>query len=238
MAVIKSNYAIADGVYLMEVPWQGDIRPGQFFMVRAWNRDPLLSRPISVHDYADGVIRFLYLVKGRGTQILSELEPMDTVTLDGPYGNGFPDPEDIKGGIVLVGGGIGIAPLYHYAKAFRAAHKRKKIRAYLGFSNAPYRVDAFEAVAGEVVVNVGGIITDNVDVKRGETVISCGPNIMMKALSGVVPEKNPVYLSLEERMACGMGVCLGCTIRTPNGNRRVCKDGPVFERNELDWEAL
>jgi dihydroorotate dehydrogenase electron transfer subunit len=235
MAVIKSNYAVAEGIYLMEVAWEGTILPGQFFMVRAWDRDPLLSRPISVHDYADGVVTFLYQVKGRGTQILSQLDPMDAITLEGPFGNGFPQ---IGGNLVAVGGGIGIAPLLYAVRQFKAAHKHKRVRVYLGYSEESYRVEAFDAAADEVVVNVGGIITDNVTVKRGETVIACGPNMMMRALCGVVPEKFPVHLSLEERMACGMGVCLGCSIPTASGNRKVCHDGPVFERNEIIWEGM
>lgn len=235
MAVIKSNYAVAEGIYLMEVAWEGTVLPGQFFMVRAWDRDPLLSRPISVHDYAAGVVTFLYQVKGRGTQILSRLDPMASIMLEGPFGNGFPK---ISGNLVAVGGGIGIAPLLCAVRQFKAAHKHKKARVYLGYSRESYRVEAFDAVADEVVVNIGGIITDNVTAKRGETVIACGPGVMMRALCGVVPEKFPVHLSLEARMACGMGVCLGCSIPTASGNHRVCHDGPVFERSELIWEGM
>ena len=118
MAVIKSNYAIAEGIYLMEVAWQGEVRPGQFFMLRAWERDPLLSRPISVCDYDEesGTLTFLYMVKGQGTRLMSRLGPMDAITLDGPHGNGFPE---IKSNLVAVGGGIGIAPLLYTIKDFK-----------------------------------------------------------------------------------------------------------------------
>lgn len=234
MAVIKSNYAIAEGIYLMEVAWQGEVRPGQFFMLRAWERDPLLSRPISVCDYDEesGTLTFLYMVKGQGTRLMSRLGPMDAITLDGPHGNGFPE---IKSNLVAVGGGIGIAPLLYTIKDFKRKHKRRKVRAYLGFSSESYYVEAFNKAADDVIVNIGGIITDIVEVKRGETVIACGPNIMMQALADVVPPKHDVYLSLEKRMACGMGVCLGCSIPTVDGNRQVCSDGPVFTRETLMW---
>lgn len=231
MAVILRNQSLARGIYMMDVAWEGMVKPGQFFMLRAWERDPLLSRPISVHHYGDGVVTFLYQVVGRGTQIMSELDPKDAITLEGPYGNGFPEVDD--GNLVVVGGGIGIAPLYDVCCQFKAKNRKKKIRAYLGFSNEAYRVDAFEAIADDVKVDVGGIITDAVEVKRGETVFACGPQVMLDALMGVVPEKNPLYLSLEARMACGMGVCLGCSIKTAEGNRKVCKDGPVFPREVL-----
>jgi dihydroorotate dehydrogenase electron transfer subunit len=221
---------MADGIYLMEVAWEGVVAPGQFFMVRAWEKDPLLSRPISVHDYKDGVVTFLYQVVGRGTTILSGMEPMDTVTLEGPYGNGFPK---VESNLVAVGGGIGIAPLFYACRQFKAENPKRKLRVYLGFRDESYQVEAFDAVADEVTVDIGGIITQHVEVKRGETVFTCGPRVMMNALCTVVPEKHPVYLSLESRMACGMGACLGCTIETAQGNKKVCKDGPVFEREVL-----
>lgn len=231
MAVIITNRSLADGIYMMEVAWEGVVSPGQFFMVRAWERDPLLSRPISVHDYKDGVVTFLYQVVGKGTAILSGMEPKNTIQLEGPYGNGFPA---VDTPLVAVGGGIGIAPLYYACRKFKEDNPKKKLRVYLGFSNEAYRVEAFDAIADEVVVDVGGIIVGQVDVKRGETFITCGPRVMMDALCQVVPEKNPVYVSLEARMACGMGACLGCSIKTAEGNKKVCKDGPVFPREVLE----
>ena len=231
MAVIITNRSLADGIYMMEVAWEGVVSPGQFFMVRAWETDPLLSRPISVHDYQDGVVTFLYQVVGKGTAILSGMEPKNAIQLEGPYGNGFPA---VDTPLVAVGGGIGIAPLYYACRKFKEDNPKKKLRVYLGFSNEAYRVEAFDAIADEVVVDVGGIIVGQVDVKRGETFITCGPRVMMDALCQVVPEKNPVYVSLEARMACGMGACLGCSIKTAEGNKKVCKDGPVFPREVLD----
>ena len=230
MAVILSNRSMADGIYMMEVAWEGKVKPGQFFMVRAWDRDPLLSRPISVHDYKDGVITFLYQVIGKGTAIMSSMEPKNVIELEGPYGNGFPE---VDTPLVAVGGGIGIAPLYYACRHFKEVNPKKKLRVYLGFSNESYRVEAFDEIADDLIVDVGGIITNPVEARRGETFITCGPRIMMDALCKVVPEKNPVYVSMESRMACGMGACLGCTIKTRDGNRKVCKDGPVFPREMI-----
>lgn len=230
MAVIITNRSMADGIYMMEVAWEGDVAPGQFFMVRAWDRDPLLSRPISVHDYKDGVVTFLYQVVGKGTAILSGMEPKNIITLEGPYGKGFPD---VEGNLVAVGGGIGVAPLYYACRKFKEEHPKKKLRVYLGFSDEAYRVEAFDEIADEVVVDVGGFITDQVEAKRSDTFISCGPKVMMDTLCEIVPKKNPVFVSLEARMACGMGACLGCSIKTVQGNKKVCKDGPVFSREVI-----
>lgn len=233
MAIVLCNKSLSPGIYMMDVAWEGLVAPGQFFMVRAWDLDPLLSRPISVHNYSDGVVTLLYQVVGRGTQILSELDPKSNITLEGPYGNGFPD---LDTNLVAVGGGIGCAPLYFACRKFKEANPRKKLRVYLGFRDEAYRAEAFEAIADEVIVDIGGIITGKVEIKRGESVIACGPDLMMRSLSNVVPDKNPLYLSLETRMACGMGVCLGCGIDTAEGRKKVCKDGPVFDREVLIHE--
>ncbi|AFA48401.1 dihydroorotate dehydrogenase electron transfer subunit [Acetobacterium woodii] len=227
MAVIQSNTAVIPGIYKMCVDFSGEVKPGQFFMLRAWDKDPLLSRPISVHDYQSGQLTFLYQVVGKGTEILATLLPGNEVTIQGPYGNGFPQ---VNTDLCVVGGGIGTAPLYYLIRKFKAENPNKKCRIYLGFRDYPYGVDEFAAVADEVILDVGGIITDKLSVLPEETVITCGPEIMMTAVAKVVPPENTVYVSLEAHMACGIGACLGCTCETKAGNKKVCKDGPVFER--------
>ncbi len=230
MALIKQNKKIAENIFLMDVSYDGEIFPGQFFMLRAWDTDPLLPRPISVHDFHDGFVSFLYQVVGKGTRILSELQDGDNVSLVGPLGKGFPD---VPGDIVLIGGGIGTAPLYYLLRDHKTKYPDSHVRVYLGFSDESYRVDNFSEYADDVILDIGGFISEKVMVQSGETVLACGPDVMLRAVSGVVPKENPLYLSLEARMACGLGVCLGCNVETPFGNRKVCKDGPVFSREEL-----
>ncbi|MDO4289219.1 MAG: dihydroorotate dehydrogenase electron transfer subunit [Eubacterium sp.] len=228
MAVILNNICVAPGIYKMDLAYpEAQVGAGQFFMLRAWDKDPLLSRPISVHNYEDGCLTFLYQVVGKGTEILAALEPGDDVKLQGPYGNGFPD---VDADLVVVGGGIGVAPLYYVCRDFKAKHPDKKLRVYLGFRDTAYQVEAFERVADEVIVDIGGIVTHRVEANPGEVFFTCGPEIMMKSLCEVVPSDNPVYVSLEAHMACGIGACLGCTCKTSEGNKKVCKDGPVFTR--------
>ncbi|MCG2730873.1 MAG: dihydroorotate dehydrogenase electron transfer subunit [Acetobacterium sp.] len=230
MAIILTNSSVSPGIYKMTVDFTGDVKPGQFFMLRAWDKDPLLSRPISVHDYTPGQLTLLYQVVGKGTEILARLQTGDDVTIQGPYGNGFPI---ITGDLCVVGGGIGTAPLYYLVRSYKAENPSGKCRVYLGFRDTAYGVDAFEALADELIQDVGGIITHKLAVLHDETVVTCGPEIMMEAVAKVVPLENTVYVSLEAHMACGIGACLGCTCETRSGNKKVCKDGPVFLREEV-----
>lgn len=230
MALILNNSAISRGIFKMTVAFTGGVKPGQFFMLRAWDKDPLLSRPISVHNYETGQLSFLYQVVGKGTEILSRLQTDDEVTIQGPYGNGFPE---ITGDLCMVGGGIGTAPLYYLARHYREQNPTGKCRIYLGFRDSAYGVDAFEALADEMILDVGGIITNKLVVLASETVVTCGPEIMMETVAKTVPADNTVYVSLEAHMACGIGACLGCSCETRSGNKKVCKDGPVFVREEV-----
>lgn len=231
MALILENQELQPGIMKMTLAYQEkNVRPGQFFMLRAWDKDPLLSRPISVYDYQPGKLSFLYQVVGKGTAILKELRSGNELEIQGPYGNGFPQ---IDTDLLIIGGGIGIAPLFYLARDFKTKNPHKKCRAYLGFRDNPYVTEAFEAICDEVVINVGGIITDDVKTNNSETVMTCGPEIMMKAVSMIIPDSTNVYVSLEAHMACGIGACLGCSCQTKNGNKKVCKDGPVFLREEV-----
>ncbi|WKY46283.1 dihydroorotate dehydrogenase electron transfer subunit [Eubacteriaceae bacterium ES3] len=231
MAIILENVMMQPGIMKMTLEYQeNNVLPGQFFMLRAWDKDPLLSRPISVFDFEPGKLVFLYQVVGKGTQIFQKLNVGDSVEIQGPYGNGFPE---IDNNLVIVGGGIGVAPLFYLAKNFKIKNPTKQCRAYLGFRDIPYTVNLFESICDEITVNVGGIITDDVKISESDTVMTCGPEIMMKALSNIIPATTPVYVSLEAHMACGIGACLGCTCQTKSGNKKVCKDGPVFLREEV-----
>jgi dihydroorotate dehydrogenase electron transfer subunit len=230
MAIIKSNEFVSTDIYKMCVEFYGIVIPGQFFMLRAWDKDPLLSRPISVHDYIDGKLIFLYQVVGKGTKILSGLKAEDDVELQGPYGNGFPE---IIGNICVVGGGIGVAPLYYLVKHYKEKNPQGTCRVYLGFRENAYCVEDYQAIADELILDIGGMITNQLRILPDEVVITCGPEIMMECVAKKAPVENKVYVSMEARMACGIGACLGCICETKSGNKKVCKDGPVFSRDEV-----
>lgn len=231
MAIILSNEHVATDIYHMKVAYTGNVAPGQFFMVRTWLKEPLLSRPLSVFNYNEDVIEFLYQKVGEGTRLLKNAKAGERIELQGPYGQGFPIT---RSNYVAVGGGIGIAPLYFACKRIKDKYPRKHLTVYLGFSDQPYMVEAFEKIADDVHVDVGGRITDLVQVSKDDVVITCGPEIMMAALCRQIPEENTVYVSLEEHMACGVGACLGCSREGAQGkNVRICKDGPVFNREVI-----
>lgn len=237
MAEILQNEQVSDDFYLMKVKKENQAAMGQFYMIRAWNEYPVLSRPISVFDADPETVSFLYKVVGKGTEIFTKLKAGDEITLDGPHGNGFPE---VKGKIALVGGGVGIAPLYLTAKTLKKLDPDTKVDIYLGFSGQPILTDRYEAVADQVKVNVGGFVTDDIDPREYDFILTCGPEIMMKVLYRKCRDlkaKAPVYVSMENRMACGIGACLVCTCKTSKGNRRACKDGPVMLGNEVfDYE--
>lgn len=233
MAKILENQRITDDFYLMKVEEENNAEMGQFYMLRAWDKYPVLSRPISVFDSDGKTVSFLYKIVGQGTEIFKELKPGDEIKVDGPHGNGFPDA---TGKIALVGGGVGVAPLYLTAKRLKAAKPDAVVDMYLGFSGEPMLVDRYEEIADSVTVNVGGFVTDDIDPTKYDVIMTCGPEIMMKVLYKKcvsVGATAPVYVSMENRMACGIGACLVCTCKTKGGNKRACKDGPVMLGSEV-----
>lgn len=231
---ITKNEQVIDNIYKIEVEFNEDIKPGQFFMLKTLDDSFLLPRPISVHDVKDGIVVFLYRVEGKGTSIISSLLEGNEIQIFGPLGNGF-DLEKLTGKIAVIGGGIGIAPLYYLVKSL------ENVDTYLGFKNQVYCIDAFNNESNNIKISTEdgsfgekGFITDFININDYDTIITCGPEIMMNKIMKDCNDKEvKVYASLESRMACGIGACLGCTIETKNGNKRVCKDGPVFDGIEL-----
>lgn len=232
--IIFSNTEISPNIY--ELVLDGDFHgsPGQFYMLRGWEGlDPFLPRPISIADIDNGRIKFLYEVKGRGTHIISRLNKGDSLSLLGPLGNGF----DIKveGKIALITGGIGIAPMLYLAKQLSG-----EIHIYSGFRNNAYFLDQIRPYVKTVNIatengSIGhkGLVTDLFDPEDFDFIYACGPIPMMKAVLSMCQGKVPVFLSMENHMACGIGACLGCTIETIRGMERVCKEGPVFKGEEV-----
>lgn len=239
MKVIKSkiteNKSISNKIYKLSAEFTGDIKPGQFFMIKTLDNSFLLPRPISVHDVNESEVAFLYRTEGVGTTKISTMAVGDELQLFGPLGNGF-DVNKLQGRVAIVGGGIGIAPLLYLSEKLC-----NKADIYLGFKDCVYTVDEFKKYSGRlwIVTENGcigekGFVTDFIDYKKYDAVVTCGPEIMMNKIMLSCKEHGvKCYVSLERRMACGMGVCLGCTVMTKYGNKRACKDGPVFSVEEL-----
>ncbi|WP_440114745.1 dihydroorotate dehydrogenase electron transfer subunit [Paenibacillus sp. QZ-Y1] len=230
MAMIISNEALVPNIYVMKVKGNYRGRMGQFYMLRSGMSYPLLPRPISIYDIGEEYIAFLYRVVGEGTRLLSLLKPGQELQLEGPFGNGFPQ---VEGSLALIGGGMGTAPLLLAAKYYPDAD------VYLGFAQQAFGVEAFQAVTASVQVKVGGSILEQVDPSCYTHMFSCGPTPMLQALAlQTLGTSARLYISTERHMACGIGACLGCTISTPKGNRRVCKEGPVFPVEEVEFDDL
>jgi dihydroorotate dehydrogenase electron transfer subunit len=219
--------------------------PGQFVEVYPDNGANLLSRPISICeiDATEGTLRLVFQVVGKGTELFSKLEKDNEVRVLGTCGNGY----TLKNGKnIFVGGGIGVPPLLESVKQCEG----EKI-VVLGFRSGSFLVEDFEKTGAKVYVATDdgsvGFKGNVVDLLRSENIVgdniySCGPKIMLKFLSQYAEEKNiPCQVSMEERMACGIGACVGCVvpIKTGNGDewtyKKVCKDGPVFDSKEVVW---
>jgi dihydroorotate dehydrogenase electron transfer subunit len=235
---VVSNRPIAPDFYVLEAEFSppggtnsgATIRGGQFCMLRAWDAEPALSRPLSVFDAAESRISFLYKTVGRGTAIFSRLRIGDSIAIQGPLGNGFPAAQ---GRIAMVGGGAGIAPLCLGSKQRRA--EGCAVDLYLGFSGEAFLSSEYRSIADNVTVKTGGFITDAVDPSLYDWVFCCGPEAMMRALwekCRAAGMEDRLFVSLESRMACGVGSCYGCSRKTASGNKKVCRDGPVFAARE------
>lgn len=239
MKVINSriieNKIISNKIFKLKVEFSGNIIPGQFFMLKTLDNSFLLPRPISVNDYNNNEVTFLYRIEGVGTNKISTMKENELIQLFGPLGNGF-DLNELKGRVAIIGGGIGIAPLLYLTKSLG-----KKADAYLGYKDSVYLDELFRQNAANTLVStengcIGekGFITDFIDFNNYDTVVTCGPEIMMNKIIEICRKNNiNCFVSLERRMACGMGVCLGCTVETKDGYKRACKDGPVFLADEL-----
>ncbi len=238
MVVIEENVRIAENIYRMRLSGAPMGKAGQFYMLRQPDTlDPFLSRPISLFDAdkSTGEVSFLYQVAGRGTELFSRMLVGQTLTAQGPCGNGFPI---LPGDAILIGGGIGIAPLYFLLKTLRAGDPNRRIETYLGFREEAYLKEEFAACSDHTHVNLGGYVTADVDFEKRATYYACGPAPMLRAAAQAAREADAnLYVSLEKHMACGVGACLGCTCKTTTGQKRICKEGPVFPYQEV-YDAI
>ena len=221
--------------------------PGQFYMIHAKRSNCLLGRPISVYhaEKKNGTyVEFLILKKGKGTEELVSLEKDDDITLLGPLGNIFPVPAD-KSKICIVGGGIGVAPVAGFAESLPAG----SYDFFASFKSGSYGLDNVKAdklviTTDDGSVGVHGMLPSALTaetLKSGNysAVYACGPTPMLRYVKQIAEEAGiQSWLSMEARMACGMGVCLGCTIPTTQGYKRCCKDGPVFDGKLLDFNKI
>ena len=235
---IQSNLSLTASVYEMRLA--GDtagILPGQFVNIAVPGF--YLRRPISVCGCEAGVLTLVYKTVGHGTEAMARMQPGDTPDLLTGLGNGY-DLSKAGNTPLLIGGGVGVPPLYYTAKKLLEQGVKPKV--ILGFNTKEeifYEAE-FRALGCDVTVTtadgshgVKGFVTDALP-ELYTYFYACGPKPMLKALCARTATDG--QLSLEERMGCGFGACMGCTQKTKNGYKRVCKEGPVFTKEELTWE--
>lgn len=209
--------------------------------------DPLLNRPLSIFRAEGRKLHFLYRIRGRGTSLLARMKEGDTVVLVGPLGAGYRPP---AGDFIAVAGGVGIASLFPLMEAHRG-------RAHLFYggrcAEELVMLDEVRTVAravslttddgsvgtkGVVTEALGGYLESSYSSGAATPVYACGPSAMLRAVADLCRSRAiPCYVSLEERMACGVGACVGCVVMTTGGYRCVCRDGPAFDVREILWQS-
>ncbi len=225
---------------------------GQFFMLQIGEaNDPLLRRPFSIYDLLEDRLVFLYRIRGRGTALLSEKKSGQIISVAGPFGRSYPEPEGRE--VLVVAGGLGIASVNYLIKNLLniggpCNSKGYSVRLLLGARTAQEIIlpsdirpllsqimiatdDGSEGIKGTVVDLLQGV-----NLTERPVIYACGPKAVLMAVDSIaIREGLSAYLSVEERMACGMGACLGCVVMTGDGYKRVCKEGPIFRQGELLW---
>ena len=242
---ITENRKLADATFLMRL--EGDTEaitaPGQFVNIKLDGF--YLRRPISVFDCGGKTLSIIYKVVGRGTDALSKTEPGKALDLLTGLGNGY-DIGAAGKRPLLIGGGVGVPPLYWLCKKLAAQWAMPQV--VLGFNSAKdvFAVDEFRAVAGPDVkiVTVDGSYSDISGRNKGFVTdflpasytyfYTCGPEPMLRAVYKATSTEGE--FSFEERMGCGFGACMGCSCKTVTGYKRICKDGPVLKKEEILWK--
>ena len=237
---ILTNEALTSNVYRMTL--EGDTSaitaPGQFVNIRLEGK--FLRRPISVCDWEDGKLTLVYKVVGHGTAQMAAMAPGESLDILTGLGNGY-DLTLTGEHPVLVGGGVGVPPMYGLAKRLRAMGK--EVQVILGFNTREeiFYEEAFQALGCTVYVTtvdgsygIPGFVTDALKNLSYSHFCACGPEPMLKALYAASTTSG--QMSFEERMGCGFGACMGCSCKTLTGSKRICKDGPVMKKEEILWD--
>lgn len=236
---IKSNKKLTEGIF--EMVLIGDTSsitaPGQFINIKLDGF--YLRRPISICDYDDSTITIIYKVVGEGTEVMSKMNAGEKLDVLCGLGNGFDTSKSLDNP-VLIGGGVGVPPMYNLCKKLIA--EGKNVTVILGFNKKDeiFYENEFEKLGADVKVTtvdgsygIKGFVTDALKDTDYSYFYTCGPMPMFKAIESTATTSG--QYSFEERMGCGFGACMGCSCKTKYGNKRICKDGPVLTREEIIW---
>lgn len=238
---ITQNEKIAQSVYKMRL--SGDTsaikKAGQFVNIKLDGF--FLRRPISVCDYTAEELLIIYKVVGKGTEKMSAMEKGEQLDILTGLGNGY-DLTVKTEKPVLIGGGVGVPPLYKLSKELK--NQGKRVSVILGFNSEKeiFFEEEFMEIADRVLIctadgsyGIKGFVTDAIKDIDFDYFFTCGPEPMFKALESTIDKGISGQLSFEQRMGCGFGACMGCSCKTLTGNKRICREGPVLFREEIIW---
>ncbi len=276
---ILSNEEIAPGIFRMVVNMWKEAQkacPGQFVHIRcSSSNDPLLRRPLSIHELIPETVGVLYRVVGKGTDLLSKKKRGDVLDIIGPLGCGFRTKPAVEP-VVIVAGGMGVAPLLFLAQSLMNVDRhmrakqalpqnrlaslplqRRDVRVLIGAKTREFILceEEFTKLGCSVDIAtddgsygqegyVSSLFEESIRKKKAGQVFACGPNAMLREIAAMSARRAvECHVSLESRMGCGVGVCLGCVIKTKgkdgiSGYRRVCRDGPVFDAQTVLWDEF
>ena len=241
---ITGKKRISDNVHELSFEWPfGKANPGQFVMIRVHlGLVPLLRRPMSISGQEEQIASIIFKSVGEGTAILASKSVGDYIDVIGPLGNPFTPPEGSR--VIMTGGGVGIPPLLFFARR----NKHLKISAIIGGAtkNDIFGVDELQEHCEELIITtedgsegIKGLVTAPLPKAiqdKSDFIIACGPKGMLRAIDQICQDSGIAgQISTEEKMACGFGICLGCMVKTINGNRRTCMSGPVFNTGVIEW---
>lgn len=239
--IISEHRKIQNNIYEMKIKGLKMQKPGQFINIKINDSfDPFLRRPFSIADFNDEEGTIIYKVVGKGTNLLSLKKIGEEIDVLAPLGNGF-EIDDTLNNLLLIGGGMGVAPLLGLARRYNELNK--KIKIVLGFGNISdvILVEEFKKYGEVIIYTIDGSygkqgnVLDGLKNERFDKYFACGPINMLKAIINKYPDHG--YISLEEKMGCGIGVCMACSCKNKSKlYKRICVEGPVFISSEVVFD--
>lgn len=246
--LMEKPQKIATDHYLLKLSgFTENSKAGQFINIKVGTgTDPLLRKPFSIFNHEDDLMEIVIRVVGKGTKILSEIEPTQLDIL-GPLGNTFTIPKNKK--VLLIGGGVGNAPLYNLAKSLKKEGNTIDFIYGAKSKEFIYIPERFESTTDNFYITTDdgtagekGFVTDKMkflcESNNYDLIYTCGPTVMMKNVSKLAPKETLVEVSVENYFGCGVGLCVGCTVETVDGFKRACVDGPVFNSKKILWDNI
>ena len=246
--LLNNPALVARDHYLLKLHMENFLfKPGQFINIKATEgTDPLLRRPFSIFDAEGENLDIIVRVIGKGTEIISTMKPGE-INIVGPTGNGFTIEKDKN--VLLVGGGVGNAPLYYLMKDLKEKGNRITYIYCARSKDFIFEKEKFRSLADEFIITTDDgsegvkgyatdVMADKISLKGYDRAYTCGPDPMMFKTVKLVDAGTPVEVSVENYFGCGVGLCVGCTVDTVSGYKRACVDGPVFDGRTILWDKM